>query len=185
MDPMETADRDLLLRLLAESQQKLCDAAKGLSDEQARQRPAPDRWSVLECVEHVGLVEDAMFATFTTKLAPSDALADRGREEMFLRGAGRRERKFSAPERVRPSSRFPSLTAALYHFNQSRARSIEHVTRLDLDPRAHTAPHPVADALGLAKPLTGQEFLIILALHPARHAEQIREIRRTLGLPES
>jgi hypothetical protein len=43
----------------------------------------------------------------------------------------------------------------------------------------------IADALALTKPLTGQEFLIILALHPARHAEQIREVRRTLGLAES
>ena len=29
----------------------------GLTDAQARTRPAPDRWSVLECLEHVTFVE--------------------------------------------------------------------------------------------------------------------------------
>lgn len=178
---MEIADRGMLLGLLAESQQKLCEAAKGLSEEQARQRPAPDRWSVLECVEHVCHVEDAMFATFTTKLPPADAPADRNREEMFLRGAAIRTRKFSAPERVQPTGRFPSLAAALDYFRKIRARSVEYVRRFELDPRGHTVPHPVAEALALDRPLTGQEFLIILALHPARHAEQIREIRHTSG----
>lgn len=182
---METVDRELLLRLLAESQEKLCEAADGLSEEQARQRPAPDRWSVLECVEHVCHVEDAMFETFTTKLAPAGAPADLNREEMFLRGAASRSRRFSAPARVQPTGRFPSLAAALDYFRKIRARSINYVRRLELNPRGHTAPHPVAEALALDRPLTGQEFLIILALHPARHAEQIREIRRTLDQPES
>jgi DinB superfamily len=176
---METADRELLLGLLTDSQQQLLEAAEGLSDGQARLRPAPDHWSVIECVEHVGLVEDAMFARFTTKLAPADATADRSREELILQAAANRRRKFSAPEHVQPTGRFHSLAAALNHFQESRGRSIEYIRRLELDPRAYTAQHPVVG------PVSGQEFLLILALHPARHAEQIREIRQALGLPES
>jgi uncharacterized damage-inducible protein DinB len=176
---MEAADREFLLALLADTQQEFCESAKGLSEEQARMRPEPDHWSVLECVEHVCLVEDAMFVRFTTKLAPSEAPADRSREEIVRQIAANRGRKFSAPEHVQPTGRFPSLAAALEHFNQSRARSIEYIRRLELDPHAYTAQHPVAGAV------SGQEFLLILAQHPARHAEQIREIRRTLKLPES
>lgn len=176
---MEAADREMLIGLLADTQQKLCEAAKGLSEVQARRQPAPDRWSVLECVEHVCLVEDAMFARFTTNLAPADAPADRSREAVVLQVAANRSRKFSAPEHVRPTGRFPSLAAALDHFQKSRARSIDYVRSCELDPRAYTAQHPVVG------PISGQEFLIILALHPSRHAEQIHEVRRTLGVPES
>jgi len=42
--------------------------------------------------------------------------------------------------------------------------------------RAVVGPHP---ALGKA---TGQELMIVLALHPARHALQILEAREALGL---
>jgi uncharacterized damage-inducible protein DinB len=173
---MEAADREFLLGLLADGQRKLCEAARGLTEEQARMRPAPDRWSVLECVEHVCLAEDAMFARFTSKLAPGDPPADRSREEVILEFAGDRARKFNAPEHVRPTGRFYSLAAALDHFQESRARSIEYICRCELDPRAHTAQHP---AVGL---VSGQELLLILAMHPARHADQIREIRQSLGL---
>ncbi len=75
---METVDREQLLRLLSASRKKLLESAEGLTDEQARMRPAEDRWSILECVEHVGLVEDGMFATVTTKLAPPES-SDRSR----------------------------------------------------------------------------------------------------------
>jgi uncharacterized damage-inducible protein DinB len=176
---MEAADREFLLRLLADTQQKFCESAKGLSDEQARLRPAPDRWSVLECVEHVCLAEDGMFARFTTKLTPGDPPADRSREEVILQFAGDRNRKFKAPEHVRPTGRFATLDAALDHFQKSRARAIEYVRHLEIDPRAYTAQHPAVGAV------SGQEMLLILAMHPARHAEQIREVRRTLKLPEA
>ena len=172
---METADRELLLGLLAETERQLCQAADGLTEEQARMRPEADRWSVLECVEHVCLVEDAMFARFTTNLAPAEAPPDRAREATVRRVAGDRTTKFTAPEHVRPNGRFASLAVALDHFQKSRARSIEYVRRCELDPRAFTARHPVAG------PISGQEFLLILAMHPARHAEQIHEIRQSLG----
>ena len=175
---MEAADREFLLRLVADTQQKFYESAKGLSEEQARMRPEPDRWSVLECVEHVCLAEDGMFARFTTKLTPGDPPADRSREQVILQTAGDRNRKFNAPEHVRPTGRFSTLAAALDHFQKSRARAIEYIRHLEIDPRAHTAQHPAVGAV------SGQELLLILAIHPARHADQIREIRQTLGLPE-
>jgi hypothetical protein len=174
---METADREMLLGLLRESREAIAGAVAGVTEEQARQRPAPDRWSVLECVEHVCLVEDAMFARFTTKLAPADTPADRSREQVVLQVAANRSQRLSAPEHVRPTGRFPSLAAALDHFQKSRARSMEYIRGCELDPRAHTQQHPVAGTI------SGQEYLIILAMHPARHAEQIREARRALGMP--
>jgi len=69
---METVDREQLLRLLTASRKKLLESAEGLTEEQAKMRPAEDRWTILECVEHVGLVEDVMFSAVTTKMAPSE-----------------------------------------------------------------------------------------------------------------
>lgn len=173
---METVDREQLLRLLSASRKKLLESAEGLTDEQARMRPAEDRWTVLECVEHVGLVEDVMFSAVTTKMAPEEAPADRSREQEIIRRATNRSQKIGAPETVRPGGKFATLSEALEHFERSRARTIEYVESCDGDLRAVAATHPV---LGKA---TGQEFMLILALHPARHALQILELREALGL---
>jgi hypothetical protein len=173
---MDARDRELILKLLAESRDALVSSAAGLTDEQAKIRPAPDQWSVLDCVEHVAITENFMFTNIATKLTPAPPSGDRAREELFLREVANRSRKISAPDRAHPTGRFPTLTAAVEQFNRCRARSIDYVERCDKDLRAHTAPHP------LFGPITGQEYLIILALHPARHAAQIREVRQSLGL---
>jgi hypothetical protein len=173
---MDATDRQLILKLLAESREALLSAAANVSEERARIRPAPDQWSVLDCVEHVAITDHFMFTVITTQLAPAPPSGDRSREEFLLRELTNRTRKINAPDRARPTGRFPTLAAALEQFIQSRARSIEYVEQCDKDLRACTAPHP------LMGPITGQEYLIILALHPARHAAQIREVRSTLGL---
>ena len=173
---METVDREQLLRLLTASRKKLLESAEGLTDEQARLRPAEDRWSILECVEHVGLVEDGMFATVTTKLGPPETPIDRAREQKIISSVTDRSQKFGAPEFVKPAGKFATLAEALEHFQRSRARTIDYVEKCDQDLRALVGPHP---ALGKA---TGQELMIVLALHPARHAVQILEAREALGL---
>ena len=174
---MDKSDRVQLLKMLAESREALFAAAANISDEQARIRPAPDQWSVLDCVEHVAIAEHFMLTTIAAKSAPAPPSGDRGREEFLLREIPNRAKKISAPERAHPTGRFPTLDAALEQFNQSRARTIDYVKHCDKDLRAHTAPHP------LFGPITGQEYLIVIALHPARHAAQIREVRTALGLP--
>jgi len=173
---METVDREQLLRLLTASRKKLLESAEGLTDEQARLRPAEDRWSILECVEHVGLVEDVMFSAVTTKMVPAEPPANRIREQEIISRATDRNRKLGAPETVKPGGKFATLSEALEHFERSRARTIEYVENCNSDLRAVAASHPV---LGQA---TGQEFMLILALHPARHALQILEAREALGL---
>ena len=174
---MDAKDRELILNLLAESHEALCSSTAGISDEQAKIRPAPGRWSILECVEHVGFVEDALFNRFTTQMVPTTPSGDRSREEVVLRVAPDRTRKFEAPEQAQPKGRFTSLDDALDYFKKSRARTIAHFEQCDLDLRAFTLLHPVVG------PTTAQEFAIIIALHPARHAKQIREVREALSIP--
>jgi hypothetical protein len=174
---MDANDRELILKLLADSREAFCAATAGVSNEQAKIRPAPGRWSVLDCVEHVAFVEDSLFTRITTQLVPVTPSSDRSREAVVLRVAPDRTRKFEAPEQARPKGRFASLEDAFDHFKKSRARTIAHFEQCDLDLRAFTLLHAVVG------PTTAQEFAIIIALHPARHAAQIREVREALSIP--
>lgn len=173
---METADREQLLRFLNASRKKLIESTEGLTEEQVKLRSAEDRWSVLDCVEHTALVEDGMFHTLTTKMVPAETAHDRSREQTFIRGTTDRSRKLDAPDGVRPAGKFATLADAIAHFESSRARTIEFVSTCELDLRGQTVSHP---RLGT---MSGQEFMIILALHPARHALQILDVREALGL---
>ena len=171
---MDESDRQRDLRLLAQGRDAVHQAVRGLSDEDAALRPAPDRWSVLECLEHICVSEDSMYEALTTRIPRVDQPGRRDREEEIIQGTPLRREKFSAPERLRPTGRFASLVDALQHFSRARARTIEYVESCDRDLRLYRAKHP---AMG---EITGEEFLIIFALHPARHAHQIRETREAL-----
>ena len=173
---MNAADREQILRLIAESDAALVAAASGVSDEGARKRPEPERWSVLECVEHVILVEDGVFASISVRSTPGAPPVEPRREGQILRGMTKREYKISAPEFAEPTGRYSSLPEALQEFRERRARTVGYVEQYQDDPRNRTTLHPV---LG---PVNCQEMFLVLALHPARHALQIREARQSLGL---
>lgn len=173
---MNAADREQILRLIVESDEALLAAATGLSDEGARKRPEPDRWSVLEGVEHVILVEAGVFASISARSTPGAPGAEPRREGQILRGMTKREHKFPAPEHAVPTGRHSSLAEALEEFRQRRARTVAYIGQYQDDPRNRTTLHPVIG------PISCQEMFLVLALHPARHALQIKEARTSLGL---
>src|SRR5262249_12878091 len=51
-------DREKALTYLAETRKGVIDATKGLTEAQWKFKPAPDRWSAAEVVEHLVLIED-------------------------------------------------------------------------------------------------------------------------------
>lgn len=172
---MDTAVREKNLALLAEGTNALLESVAGVSEEQARMRPAANRWSVLECVEHVILAENRMFALLAKESEPAAGVSDGTREGRVRSRSVDREYKFEAPEFALPLGQFPSLSAAVDEFRRCRARTASYLTQCDEELRAKTAMHPVVGQVSC------QELLIIISLHPARHAKQIREARQSLG----
>jgi len=55
-------EREAALALLARSRTVVLNAVDGVTDYQARWKPAPERWSILEYVEHLAVSEDALIA---------------------------------------------------------------------------------------------------------------------------
>src|SRR5258708_2952180 len=71
-------ERDRALRYLADTRDNLKQVTKGLSDAQWKFKPAPDRWSIAEVVEHIAVVEDLVATNILVKLAEAPAgAADR------------------------------------------------------------------------------------------------------------
>jgi uncharacterized damage-inducible protein DinB len=173
---MNEVDRATLTRLLSESSRALEGAVVGVSESQAALHSPQGGWSVAEIVEHVAVAEEQMFSALTGRFRElAEPGQDEKREKQILSTTLDRAQKRISPEVSRPAGRFATLGVGLAHFRRSRARTLEFVEQTSDDLRCRTVKHPLAGVV------SGYEYLLILASHPARHAGQIRELRAALG----
>lgn len=175
-------DRDFAMSHLHASRKLFLDALAGLTEAQWKFKPAPDRWSIAECAEHVALTEDAIFEMVTGKILKSPPAAGpratRADDEQLLHLLRDRSQRAQAPEFLRPSGKWPSKEALIEHFKQSRDRTIAFVETTQEDLRAYVAPHPVRSQMD------AYQWLLLLAAHAERHTAQIEEIKADPRFPK-
>ncbi|MGO9095853.1 MAG: DinB family protein [Bryobacteraceae bacterium] len=167
---METRDRTEILDALRRGQQAFLAALEGLPEDLAASSPGPGRWSALECAEHVAVSEDFLFSQLIEARPAGVPVVNHQREAAILARGADRTHPGVSPEAVRPTGRFPTLADALRRFLQSRAGTVQFVETCDGDLRSRLTTHP------LLGPVNGYETLLLMAVHPHRHARQIDEI---------
>ena len=171
---MSQVERSEILDILEKSTDDFHAAVRGVPESLAQTRPEPNRWSVLECVEHVTTVEEIFLARLaggSGEAPPQDKLKEAA---LAIRLSDRSSRR-QAAEAILPKGRFSTLAEGVEEFGKVRARSVKFAQEHAANLYALASSHP---AIG---PLNGMEALIILAGHSGRHAEQIREVRAALG----
>jgi hypothetical protein len=99
------------------------------------------------------------------------------RERAIVELGANRTRKVEAPEVAIPNGRFSTLQEAVRAFLASRQQTMEFVESCHEDLRTLLTDHPVLGRLN------GHETLLVIAVHPVRHAGQIEEIRRGVRQP--
>ena len=166
---MDACEKQQLLESLETGRGALAAAVSGVAEDIAAKSPAPGRWSVLECVEHLALVEEYLFAQIAASTPSETPVGSRLRENNILKRGADRTRTLEAPEVARPTGRFPTLANALAAFASSRERTIAYVRNLREDPRLRTANHPLIGDVNC------YETLLIMSIHPHRHVQQIQE----------
>jgi hypothetical protein len=92
------------------------------------------------------------------------------REGLIAKRGADRSRRIAAPEMVKPCGTYASVAAALAAFESLRERTVRYVEGCDEDLRAKVTTHPLLGAVNC------YETMLMIALHPKRHADQIREI---------
>ena len=163
-------DRDELLDKLNSGRAELLASLDGVTEEQAAVKPATG-WSILECVEHVAIVEENLRRRLIEQSSKADDELPRQREAVIVARAADRSRKVPAPEPAHPRGRFNTLAEALESFCRSREQTIAYIASCQQDLRRLKMEHPLIGAV------SGQEMLLLMIGHPFRHAAQIRELR--------
>jgi len=171
LDPPNTSE---LVQHLERSREEFIAAVDGLNETQAKLRPDSERWSVLECVEHVTGVEERFVGRIQNAQKLDAPRVDKEREGGIMARVTDRSVRIQSPEAAWPTGRFTTLAHALEQFNAGRSRTIQFAQDRGGELYSLIAEHP---RLG---PLNGVEVLILIAGHARRHAEQIRETRAAL-----
>jgi hypothetical protein len=149
-------------------------------------RPAPDRWSVAEVLEHLKRVEEQLTRLLSMKLSEAQAAGALGPESATgpvvdpraHRAVLDRRRQVVAGDRVLPRGQLDS-SAALAALETTRAGLLELLSAYDgVAIAAVTHPHPI---LG---PIDAYQWFAFIGSHEARHAAQIREIGDALAARE-
>jgi uncharacterized damage-inducible protein DinB len=168
---MTDDERQEILASLENGSAVLLDTLHGVTDELAVRLPGSGKWSILQCVEHIAVVEDYLFLQILASKQAEIPLINAQREAMILtRGTDRTIRRES-PDGAQPAGRFSTLSEAVQHFLASRERTIQFVNSNQEDLRSRIATHP------LMGPVNCQELLLLMVVHPVRHAKQIDEIK--------
>lgn len=175
------ADREKGAAYLQQTEDGVAAAVKGLTEAQLKFKPAPDRWSVGETLEHIALAEDFIFQNINDKIMKAPAAAatrDTAKADAaVLAMVPDRSHKAQAPGPLVPSGRW-TPEEALTRFEKSRARTIQFLQSTP-DLRQHVADSP------LGQPLDAYEWLLFVGAHSERHTKQILEVKADPNFPKT
>jgi hypothetical protein len=173
------ADKEKALVYLETSKKGVLAATKGLSEAQWNFKPAPDKWSVAECMEHIAAAEDYIRGLITEKVMAAPAAPDRDIAKIdagIMANVPDRSNKVQAPEPIRPTNRYGSPEASIKHFVESRAATEEFVKDTS-GLRAHAIDSPAGGKWD------AYEFVLLIAAHSERHTKQIEEVKANPNFP--
>jgi len=163
------------LAALDASRLALREAMASLPADLRTERPGPDRWSPVEIVEHLSLVETRFSAVVGGKIAEARAGLDPESEprtplpEKIRSMLADRTGKRTAPEAAVPSG---SLSESAAWAAAGKAREAFRDSLLSADGLALSGvihDHPFFG------PLNVYQWVELIAAHEMRHVEQVRE----------
>lgn len=157
--------------LLETGREDFLESVAGLTDGEASAKPDPNRWSILECAEHVVLFEERhlRWIELGRSIEPQ---RDDNRELRLFTNIRNQFTKLDSPEALRPKGRFRCLAEVRSAFETARGRTIQLVEDRGDGLYAIGVRHPFFG------PVNGAEVIQLIDGHARRHADQIRALRQ-------
>ena len=177
---MNPQERQTVLDQFAAGESRLLALAEGLTQEQWNFRQNPERWSIAEIFEHVILVERRVMGGMQKRLASgapaTESPGNAARDSELASKVRTRTQKIQAPEPVRPSGQW-SASDLSAGFRKTRANSISFASATTGNLRGYFMNHIAFGDIDC------YQWLIVLAGHTERHAQQIEEIKSDPAFP--
>jgi hypothetical protein len=189
---LESAD---LLRTIVTEAEELSDAARqlvsGLTEAQLNWKPAPEKWSIAQCLDHLTVTSGSFDTYFTAAVA-------RGRKKwpvstgppyrpsliggwLIKQVNPETGRNFSAPKVFRPSDS-STIHGALESFLKQQERFLKFVREADgVNYNKTKLRSPVTPLMRYSL----ADAFVVTVVHGQRHLAQARRVRETAGFPRN
>ena len=159
----------------------IVEATRNFSAAQWNFKPAPERWSVAECLEHITVTEEFLFKMVSDDMKkapaePSDPTAEKVTDDKVLTMVTDRSQRFQAPEPVRPTGRWGTPQDTLKEFLELRARTLDYLKSTP-GLRAHISDSPLGK-------LDAYQRLLFISGHSERHFKQMQEVMADANFPK-
>jgi hypothetical protein len=176
---LSQTDRDHSMSYQHATRKQFIDALDGLSEEQWKYKPGPDRWSTAEVAEHIAVAEDNLFQYAMGGLHQPSAGSDRKKLEdtEVMARMSDRSNKAQAPAEFQPSGRFKTKDELVQHFLASRDRNIRYVETTPENLRGTLLKSPMGT-------IDVYQMLLMIPAHTERHLAQIKEVKSSPGYPK-
>jgi hypothetical protein len=177
--PLTAEERSQLLAQLESSSRIVMTALDNVSEAQWKFKPAPDRWSVAECAEHIAISDQMMFAFASQQLLKMTPPADAKKrpDGDILKAGSDRSTKVKTAAFLEPKGSYADKAAVIESMRKTRAQIVEYVKTTQDDLRAHGFQSPTGY-------VDAYQFLLSLSAHEERHSQQIAEVKADPGYPK-
>ncbi len=156
--------------------ERLARTLAAVSDDEAKELPEGEKWSIAQIVEHLAIVEHGT-SRICAKLLNSASSEGRTSDGTFLltRGFGEKAveidgMRVEAPERVHPTGNLSILQSMERLKTSTSAFDALRPGLEQYDLSAHKFPHPFFGDL------TAAEWLVMVGWHEQRHHKQIESL---------
>jgi hypothetical protein len=179
---MTDAERKLAVDRLHSSRDKFMSVIDGVSPAQAKFKPNPGQWSILELAEHIAISDESLLGLIRRAL---EKPAQPELMEQVQANDHRYHREFrphpkgvnKAPDSLCPHDRFKTLADAAVEFNKQREGTIAYAIATQDDLRGHMSPHPVFG------PMDAYQWLMACSIHVESHSHHIEEVKKDPAYP--
>lgn len=157
---------------LDEKRNELLTFVDEIPEEEALVKPESGRWSILEVLEHLYLMEQLIVHQITQTLKQGDT---QQASEKPIHRSTNRDYKVEAPESVRPKGEFTTLDEAKEGLKKSREATLFLIHNKDVETlRNRVFPHPSFGDMNL------EQWIEFIGWHELRHLDQIKEIKAAI-----
>ena len=157
-----------------QARKELLAQVEQLSDEEINRKPAEDRWSVKQLLQHLYLMEGSVAKTIQKQLA---SVEQNITTDKPIQLTVNRSTKVEAPEFATPTddiSTLDELKTKLSATHSALRDIAENTTEDQLAVKSY--PHPVFGEMSLT------QWIPFVGYHELRHIEQIKEVKDQLGI---
>jgi hypothetical protein len=182
---MTSADVDHARLYLQQTQTGVDGATQGLSPAQWKFKPAADRWSIAEIVEHMVLAQEFMLGPVQEQLAKAAPAAGRDNkavDAVIVNLLPDRTTKFHAPDFLEPTGRW-TPAVAMDRLHRNFAQLSASLDSPELRQHAVEALPLKAISKGEYDKMDGYQWILAAAAHTERHTKQILEVRADANFP--